>query len=164
MVAPSSLPTITSSSGSHSLCEFTGETCPAGAASGPIARVIMSIARRLLGLQQSRVLEVPREGGTRSAGDELANLRLGRLVALNQRIRAASTEAVDHEFFNPTSLQSQTPLSPPPRCRAIRAQTAQGRTRCRRMAGRHAGALAGRGALRTNDIRAHRYHESVEPW
>src|SRR6266403_938478 len=61
MVAPSSLPTITSSSGSHSLCEFTGETCPAGAASGPIARVIMSIARRLLGLQQSRVLEVPRE-------------------------------------------------------------------------------------------------------
>src|SRR6267154_1473637 len=112
MIAPSSLPTITSSSGSHSLCEFTGETCPAGAASGPIARVIMSIARRLFGLQQSRVLEVPREGGTRSAGDELANLRLGRLVALDQRIRAASTEVVDHEFFNPTVLQSQTPLSP----------------------------------------------------
>jgi len=74
--------------------------------------VIMSIARRLFGLQQSRVLEVPREGGTRSAGDELANLRLGRLVALDQRIRAASTEVVDHEFFNPTVLQSQTPLSP----------------------------------------------------
>src|SRR5712671_5783971 len=128
MVAPSSLPTITSSSGSHSLCEFTGETCPAGAASGPIARVIMSIARRLCGLQQSRALEVPR-GGTRSAGDELANLRPGRLV--------------DHEFFDPTVLQSQTPLSSPPRCRAIGDQTAQGRTRCRRMAGRHAGALAG---------------------
>jgi hypothetical protein len=35
MVAPSSLPTMTSSSGSHSLCEFTEETCPAGAAPGP---------------------------------------------------------------------------------------------------------------------------------
>src|SRR5258705_2641798 len=42
MTAPSSLPTITTSSGSHSLCEFTGETCPAGAASGPTVRVTMT--------------------------------------------------------------------------------------------------------------------------
>src|ERR1700716_1342763 len=97
MTAPSSLPTITSSSGSHSLCEFTGEACSAGAASGPVVRVIMSMHEASEAYNSRGSWRFQRKAGCGRRAMSWRNLRQGWLVCVKSKgpePLADSTEAV----------------------------------------------------------------------
>src|SRR5262249_14854611 len=83
MTAPSSLPTTTSSSGSHSLCEFTGQVRRPGATSESCAGVTISMRGALCTLQHRPCTEVP---SNRRALTPTPGVRLGRQPQAHQAL------------------------------------------------------------------------------